>query len=115
MAALATSKRPRFLLPRPQRSGARVRREVARLALRSERPRGRWGPEEKRTLVLGILAAGTTAAVAAAEVGRVWRRGRAPMPSETDDLHEPAEEVVVETVGAARAGYQDGPTREDPA
>src|SRR5438874_7916326 len=115
MAALATSKRPRFLLPRPQRAGARVRREVARLALRSERPRGRWGPEEKRTLVLGVLAAGTTAAVAAAEVGRVWRRGRAPMPSETDDILEAAEEAVVETVEAALAGYQDVPTRENAA
>jgi len=67
----------------PKRAGARIRREVARAALRAERPRSRWGPEEKRTLVLGILAAATTAAVAATEVGRVWRRGSAPLPSET--------------------------------
>jgi hypothetical protein len=88
---------------------------VARLALRSERPRTRWGPEEKRTLVLGVLAFGTTAAVAAAEVGRVWRRGSAPMPSETDDILEAAEEAVVETVEAALAGYQDVPSRENAA
>jgi hypothetical protein len=113
--ALVPSKRPRFLLSRPKRAGARVRREVARAALRAERPRGRWGPEEKRTLVLGILAAGTTAAVAATEVGRVWRRGSAPMPSETDDILDAAEEAVVETVEAALAGYQDVPSRENAA
>src|SRR3954451_8380379 len=115
MAALASPRRPRFLLPAPKRAGARLRREVARLALRSER-RGRgWGPDEKRTLVLGVIAAVTTAAVAAAEVGRVWRRGSAPMPSETDDILEAAEEAVVETVEAALAGYQDVPTRENAA
>src|SRR3954447_23807116 len=115
MAALASPRRPRFLLPAPKRAGARVRREVARVALRSDRRRGGWGAEEKRTLVLGVLAASTTAAVAAAEVGRVWRRGSAPMPSETDDILEAAEEAVVETVEAVLAGYQDVPTRENAA
>jgi hypothetical protein len=115
MPALVPSSRPRFLLSRPKRAGARVRREVARAALRSERPRGRWGPEERRTIVLGILAAVTTAAVAATEVGRVWRRGSAPMPSETDDILDAAEEAVVETVEAALAGYQDVPSRENAA
>jgi hypothetical protein len=114
-AALAPSRRPRFLLSRPKRAGARLRREVARAALRAERPRSRWGPEEKRTAVLGALAAITTGAVVAAEVGRVWRRGSAPMPSETDDILEAAEEAVVETVEAVLAGYQDVPSRENAA
>src|ERR687886_769377 len=67
--------RPGSRLPAPRRAGARVRREIARVALRSERPRGRWGPEEKRTLALGVLAAATFAAVVGAGAGRVWKRG----------------------------------------
>jgi hypothetical protein len=114
VAALASSNRPRFLLSPPRRVGARLRREVARAALRFDRRRG-WGAEEKRTLVLGVIAAVTTGAVAAAEVGRVWRRGSAPMPSETDDIVEAAEEAVVETVEAVLAGYQDVPSRENAA
>jgi hypothetical protein len=115
VAAIAPASRPRFLLSPPKRAGARLRREVARAALRAERPRSRWGPEEKRTAVLGVLAALTTAAVLATEVGRVWRRGSAPMPSEADDILEAAEEAVVETVEAVLAGYQDVPSRENAA
>jgi hypothetical protein len=89
-----------------------VRTAVARGALRSERSPG-WGPEEKRTLFLGTLAAASFAAVAALEVGRVWRRGSAPMPSETEDVLQAAEEAVVETIEATLAGYQDVSTREN--
>jgi hypothetical protein len=84
---------------------------VARKALRSER-KG-WGPNEKRTAMLGVVAAGATVAVAVAEVGRVWRRGSAPLPHEADDLIQAAEEAVVETVEAALAGYQDVSVREN--
>src|SRR4051812_36068926 len=117
MAALVkpTRSRRRLLLSPPRRAGARVRREVARAALRSERTHVGWGTEEKRTLAIGVVAAVITGAVAAAEVGRVWRRGSAPMPSETDDILEAAEEAVVETVEAVLAGYQDVPTRENAA
>src|SRR5437764_6746340 len=105
MAALARpTSSGRRLLSRPRRTGARVRREVARAALRSERTHVGWGAEEKRTLVLGVVAAVITGAVAVAEVGRVWRRGSAPMPSEADDILEAAEEAVVETVDALLAG-----------
>lgn len=90
---------------RVRRLTARMRREVARSALRSER-RG-FGPDERRTVVLGVIAAGSTLAVAAGEVGRVWRRGTAPLPSETDDLLGAAEEAVAETVEAAVAGYRE--------
>lgn len=96
--------------PRHRRAHARVRTALARGALRSER--SGWGPEEKRTVVLGAVAATSTAAVAAAEVGRVWRRGSAPLPSEADDVLSAAEEAVVETIEAALAGYQDVSTRE---
>ena len=36
------------------------------------------------TLVLGALATATFAAVVVAEVGRVWRRGSAPLPQEAE-------------------------------
>ena len=96
---------------RARRAHARARTTVARVALRSER-RG-WGPEEKRTAILGVLAAASTAAVAVVEVGRVWRRGSAPLPSETDDVLQAAEEAVVETIEATLAGYQDVSVREN--
>jgi hypothetical protein len=75
--------------------------------------RRRWGGADRRTLVLAVLAAGTTAAVVAVEVGRVWRRGSAPLPQETDDLLQAAEEAVSETVETARAGYQMVSSREN--
>jgi hypothetical protein len=71
------------------------------------------GPPERRTLALGIAAATTTASVVGLEVARVWRRGSAPLPQETDDLLGAAEEAVAETVSAARAGYQGVSTREN--
>ena len=97
--------------PRGRRARARARTRLAQAALRSER-RG-WGPEEKRTAVLGVVAAAATAAVAVVEVGRVWRRGSAPLPSEADDVLAAAEEAVVETIEATLAGYQDVSVREN--
>jgi hypothetical protein len=82
------------------------------VALRSERRSG-WGPELKRTAALGVVAAASTAAVAVVEVGRVWRRGSAPLPSEADDVLQAAEEAVVETIEATLAGYQDVSVREN--
>jgi hypothetical protein len=63
--------------------------------------------------VLGALATVTVAAVVAVEVGRVWRRGRAPLPQEADDLLWAAEEAVAETAEVARAGYREVSTREN--
>jgi hypothetical protein len=97
--------------PKHRRARARVRTAVARGALRSQR--SGWGPEEKRTVVLGVLAASATTAVVVAEVGRVWRRGSAPLPSEADDVLQAAEEAVVETIEATLAGYQDVSVREN--
>jgi hypothetical protein len=68
---------------------------------------------ERRTLAIGALAALTTGAVVAGEVGRVWRRGSAPLPGETGDLLQAAEEAVTETVEAAVVGYQDVSTGEN--
>ena len=65
------------------------------------------------TLALGTFATVTFAAVVVVEVGRVWRRGRAPLPQETDDLLLAAEEAVAETAEVARVGYRGGSTREN--
>src|SRR3954465_5232788 len=97
--------------PRHRRARARVRTALARGALRSQR--SGWGPEEKRTGFIGLLAAAPFPGVAGAEVGRVWRRGSAPMPSEADDVLQAAEEAVVETIEATLAGYQDVSVREN--
>jgi hypothetical protein len=82
------------------------------MVLRPRRAR-RWGTAERRTAALGVLAAAATLAVVATEIGRVWRRGRAPLPQETDDVLGAAEEAVAETVSVAVSGYQDVSTREN--
>ncbi|MEA2421851.1 MAG: hypothetical protein QOF55_950 [Thermoleophilaceae bacterium] len=89
----------------------RARTALRRQVLRSEK-KG-WGAEEKRTAVLGVLAAGCVVSFVMVEVGRVWKRGSAPLPGEADDLLLAAEEAVAETVEAARAGYQDVSVREN--
>jgi hypothetical protein len=110
--SLARPGRRRVKPPRKaRRAGARARTTIARAALRSERPG--WGPEEKRTVILGLLAATSTVAAVVVEVGRVWRRGSAPLPSEADDVLQAAEEAVVETIEATLAGYQDVSVREN--
>ncbi|HEX8074344.1 MAG TPA: hypothetical protein VF545_05125 [Thermoleophilaceae bacterium] len=93
-----------------RRASARVRRRVAGAALRSEG--WVWAPDRK-TVVLAVVALGTTLAVGAGEIGRIWRRGSAPLPSEADLLLPAAQEAVAETVEVAVAGYQDLSTREN--
>lgn len=65
------------------------------------------------TVVLGGLATAAVASVVVGEITRVWRRGSAPLPQETDHLLLAAEEAVVETAEVARAGYRDVSTREN--
>jgi hypothetical protein len=59
------------------------------------------------------VAAAALAAVVAGEIGRVWRRGSAPLPSEAPSLLLAAEEAVAETAQVARAGYAEVSTREN--
>ena len=65
------------------------------------------------TAVLAGLATAAVAAVVVGEIGRVWRRGSAPLPQDTDHLLAAAEEAVAETAEVARAGYRDVSTREN--
>jgi hypothetical protein len=64
-------------------------------------------------MVLGAFATATTGAVVAIEVARVWRRGSAPLPAETDDLVSAAEEVVAEAREVAVVGYREASGREN--
>jgi hypothetical protein len=52
-------------------------------------------------------------AVLFGELGRVWKRGSAPLPHEADSLLLAAEEAVAETAHVARVGYEQGSTREN--
>ena len=77
------------------------------------RGRQAWGPDERRTVVLAVVAVASVASFVVAEVGHVWRRGSAPLPSETDNILGAAEEAVAEAVEVARVGYQDVSVREN--
>jgi hypothetical protein len=95
-------------LSSPQRATAAARRRLAGAALRSEG--WVWAPD-RATIALAALAGVTTAAVVAGEVGRIWRRGSAPLPSETDEPLLAAQEAVSETLESAVVGYQELSTR----
>ena len=68
--------------------------------------RRRRARAERRTLMLGVAALATTGAVLGGEVVKVWRRGSAPLPSETDHVMVAAEEAVRETVEVAVSAYR---------
>lgn len=68
---------------------------------------------DRRTLALGLLAAVSVLAVAAVELGRVWRRGSAPLPASAEDPLQAAAEAVVETAEVAKTGYREVSTREN--
>ena len=76
-------------------------------------PRGGWQASQRRTLAIGFVAAAATTGAVVVEVGRIWRQGSAPLPSDTDDLLGAAEEAVTETVEAAVVGYQEVSSREN--
>ena len=82
------------------------------MALRVHRRRPPAGHPERLTYGIGVLAVATTGAIAAGEVARVWRRGSAPLPAETDNVMEAAEVAARESVEVAVAGYRATPGRE---
>ena len=90
-------------------AAATTARALARVSPRRRRVRRRL---DRGTLALAILALITCAAGAAGEVGLVWRRGRAPMPHETEDVLAAAGTAARETVDVAIAGYRETPPRE---
>ena len=83
------------------------------MALTLARRRSGWTPERRRTAVIGTAAGLTAAGAFAVELGRVWRRGSAPLPAEADSVVEAAGEAAAETMAVAAAGYQDAPSQEN--
>ena len=83
------------------------------MASRPWRRRSRSLAPGRGTLLLGAAATAAVGAVLVGEIGRVWKRGSAPLPRETDNLLLAAEEAVAETAQVARAGYHDASTREN--
>ena len=68
---------------------------------------------ERETILLGVAAYAVTGAALLAEFGRVWRRGSAPLPGETDRVLDAAAEAAGETVAVAVSGYRQTPRREN--
>ena len=78
--------------------------------------RGRAGPvfpADRRTLGLALAAGLGFGGVVATEVARVWRRGSAPLPTETEEPLLAAAEAVAETAEVAVTGYREVSTREN--
>ncbi|MGI8945342.1 MAG: hypothetical protein ACR2GL_03775 [Thermoleophilaceae bacterium] len=75
----------------------------------------RWAgiPSDRRTLALGMLAGGATAAVLTAELGRVWRRVSDRVADPGDDPLLAVAETAAGTAEVARSGYRAGSTREN--
>jgi hypothetical protein len=67
----------------------------------------------RRTQALGAFAGLITGATVAAEVARVWRRGSAPLPHETDALLEAAGTATMETLAVFREGYSATSSQEN--
>src|SRR4051794_17129252 len=65
------------------------------------------------TQALGALAVGATLATVGLEWARVWRRGSAPVPSETDHLLSAGRTATRETLAVMREGYRAGADREN--
>jgi hypothetical protein len=81
---------------------------MAMMGLRSDRLAA-----DRRTLGLGVAAIAVFGTAVAGEVGRVWRRGSAPLPQETDRPIPAAAEAVAETAEVARVGYEEVSSREN--
>ena len=68
---------------------------------------------ERRTILLGVAAYSVTGAALLVEFGRIWRRGSAPLPHETDEVLEAAASAAGETVAVAVEGYRETSRREN--
>ena len=82
------------------------------MALRRLRRRTRGPWQRTTTLALAAAALATTVGVGALEMARVWRRGSAPMPADTDHVLEAAEVAARESVEVAVEGFRATSPRE---
>ncbi len=81
------------------------------MALR--RRRRSFAAVERKTIALGVAAYAVTGAALLAEFGRVWRRGSAPLPGETEHVLDAAGQAAGEAVAVAVSGYRETPRREN--
>jgi hypothetical protein len=77
------------------------------------RRRRSFASVERKTIALGVAAYAVTAAALLVEFGRVWRRGSAPLPRESDSVVDAFAEAAGETVAVAVEGYKEMPRREN--
>ena len=68
---------------------------------------------DRRTQAMGAVAVAGVLGAGVVEFTRVWRRGSAPLPTETDDLLEAAGTATLETIAVVREGYRATSTREN--
>jgi hypothetical protein len=68
---------------------------------------------DRRTQMMGVVAVGGAVGTAAVELARVWRRGSAPLPAQTDDIVGAASTATLETLAVVREGYRVTSTREN--
>ena len=67
---------------------------------------------------MGVLALSAALGTAAVEVARVWRRGSAELPTETEsptELLEAAGTATLETIAVVREGYAAVSTARTPS
>jgi hypothetical protein len=98
------------ILPRRRTPAGRAGERIGRLSPRRRRVRRRL---DRTTLALGGVALATALVAVAGEMGRVWRRGSAPLPAEADDVLGAAAEAASEVVEVAVEGYRAGSPREN--
>lgn len=67
---------------------------------------------DKRTLVMGLIALGTVAAVGVAELGRIWKKRSEAVEDPSVGIIGSGRAVVSETVAVAREGYRSITTSE---
>jgi hypothetical protein len=92
------------------RRGSRARRRAVATLTRRPAQAGGLRPD-RTTWTLGVLAVGAVGTFAAAEVGRVWRRGSAPVPA-ADNVVEAAGTATRETMEIALEGFRVSPKRD---
>lgn len=67
----------------------------------------------RRTAGLAAMAITSGGALLGLEFARVWKRGSAPLPTETDDVVRAGEVAAGETIAVIREGYHAGSNREN--
>ena len=82
------------------------------MVLRGRRGARGFAAVERKTVAVGVAVYAVTAAALLAEFGRVWRRGSAPLPGDTDRVLDAAGQAAGETVAVAVSGYREMPRRE---